>query len=356
MERSVSSGVVLLLVVGLVLTPIGSTIAAGQSSQSQPAPDNTVTQIQVFANGTARWTIQVRTQLETEAELEQFEQFQERLRANETSVIESFQERISGVVRTAANETGRSMTAVNFTITSSIQEVPRRWGIVSYEFTWTGFAASNGDTLVVGDVFQGGFFLAEDDRLVIAPPEGYRIVNSTPPPDSMPENMVAWSGRRDFSDGHPRVVIQPDTSTPTDGIRAPTTGMMLEGTTRSAELIPAGIQRWINRLAVLALLALFLLLIRRRGIETAHFGPDGDGQTRAETGGGPITLNEERVRSILQENGGQLRQSEITERMDWSASKTSRILSGMAQEGVIEKLQIGRENVIRLQEQPTDEE
>ncbi|WP_394357381.1 helix-turn-helix transcriptional regulator [Halorubrum alkaliphilum] len=45
-----------------------------------------------------------------------------------------------------------------------------------------------------------------------------------------------------------------------------------------------------------------------------------------------------------------MRQSAIVEELDWSKSKTSRVLSRMADEGDVEKLRIGRENVIDLAE------
>jgi len=45
-----------------------------------------------------------------------------------------------------------------------------------------------------------------------------------------------------------------------------------------------------------------------------------------------------------------MHQAEIADRLDWSSSKTSRVTSEMADAGDIEKLRIGRENVIDLAE------
>lgn len=57
---------------------------------------------------------------------------------------------------------------------------------------------------------------------------------------------------------------------------------------------------------------------------------------------------EEQVLRLLSEQDGRLRQAEIAEALGWSASKTSRVTSRMARTGSVQKLQIGRENVISL--------
>ncbi|CDK40607.1 uncharacterized protein BN903_57 [Halorubrum sp. AJ67] len=43
-----------------------------------------------------------------------------------------------------------------------------------------------------------------------------------------------------------------------------------------------------------------------------------------------------------------MKQSDVVEELGWSKSKTSRVLSRMADAGGVEKLRIGRENVIDL--------
>ena len=62
----------------------------------------------------------------------------------------------------------------------------------------------------------------------------------------------------------------------------------------------------------------------------------------------PLLTDEDRVKRLLRENGGRLQQGEFVERTDWSKSKVSRLLSRMEDEGEIEKIAIGRENLIAL--------
>jgi len=61
-----------------------------------------------------------------------------------------------------------------------------------------------------------------------------------------------------------------------------------------------------------------------------------------------LLTDEDRVRRALEESGGRMKQSAIVDEFGWSKSKTSRVLSRMADDGEVEKLRIGRENVIDL--------
>ena len=61
-----------------------------------------------------------------------------------------------------------------------------------------------------------------------------------------------------------------------------------------------------------------------------------------------ILTDEDRVLKLLREHGGPMPQKELAEETDWSASKVSRLLSSMEEDGEITKITIGRENVITL--------
>ncbi|MFC7008821.1 helix-turn-helix transcriptional regulator [Halalkalicoccus sp. GCM10025704] len=53
---------------------------------------------------------------------------------------------------------------------------------------------------------------------------------------------------------------------------------------------------------------------------------------------------------LLEANGGRMKQANIVTETNWSNAKVSQLLSAMAEEGRIEKLRIGRENLITLVE------
>jgi hypothetical protein len=74
-------------------------------------------------------------------------------------------------------------------------------------------------------------------------------------------------------------------------------------------------------------------------------GPDSDG---ADSSAPPVKTDEQRIVEILSAHDGRIYQRELVDRTEWSASKVSRLLSTMEDEGRIEKIRIGRENVVTL--------
>jgi len=356
---------------------------AAQNETADPDVDTTITRISVDENGTARWTIEIRTRLDDEESVEEYEAYQERFRENRSLYRDRFRDRMTAVVENAAEATGREMSADEFTAETSIQEVPRRWGVVTYSFRWRNFGAVDGDAVVVGDTFEGGYFLAGGDSLVIEAPPGYAVETVTPPADQTDDGDPIWTGRRDFDDGEPAVRFVPatdvDDGADTDADDARTDEERADGT---FPIVPTA-------LALFGLCAVGGLAYA--GWRSDHLGSlpgraGADGRDSTETGGVAVTLDdgdrsdtdpdgdaadesraglddaggpssdaalltdEDRVRQLLAESEGRIKQQRVADEFDWSASKTSRVISSMAEEGTVEKLRIGRENVIDLVE------
>jgi hypothetical protein len=61
-----------------------------------------------------------------------------------------------------------------------------------------------------------------------------------------------------------------------------------------------------------------------------------------------LLSDEERVLRLLEENGGRMKQANIVSETGWSNAKVSQLLSGMAEDEDVQKLRIGRENLITL--------
>jgi hypothetical protein len=59
-----------------------------------------------------------------------------------------------------------------------------------------------------------------------------------------------------------------------------------------------------------------------------------------------LLSDEERVERLLERNGGRMKQATIVKETGWSNAKVSQLLSSMAEEGRVDKLRIGRENLI----------
>ncbi|PNW63262.1 UNVERIFIED_CONTAM: hypothetical protein BEN50_24850 [Euhalothece sp. KZN 001] len=292
---------------------VGFALIGGAQVLAQDV-DNTVTNVQVTAQGDARWTILVRTRLDSPEAVAGFEEVAAGIQAGDSQVAAAFERRMRSVVSEASRVTGRDMRAGEFRINSSIQEVPQRWGVVRYSFTWEGFAVLQGDRIIVGDVFDEGFFIDTQDVLKISGPEGYVVATVSPTPTSQGESEVMWSGRLDFPKNQPRVEFSP---APAD-----------EGPS------PSGTP-WMILLTALLLVGVVAAVML----------------VRYQRGGGQVQdahTPEEQVLRLLSERDGRLRQAEIAEALGWSASKTSRVTSRMARTGSVQKLQIGRENVISL--------
>lgn len=323
--------------VAIALLLAATTVGGVAAQESQPETDNTVTRIEVAADGSARWTVQIRTRLDTAERVAEYEAFQTRFRNDSAQYLGVFRDRMRGVVANAENATGREMQAADFAASTSIQEVPRRWGVVSYEFTWEGFADATNDSVAVGDVFEGGFFIAANDTLRIDAPDGYAIQTVEPEPGSRDDGVVAWTGRVDFADRHPRVVFVPES-----GAGGPTTAA------------PAGDGgSWWLLLAVGALLAAAVGVVawtRRSGGEPGAGAESASRGSETAAGDTAVLTDEERVRRLLEENDGRVRQAKVADELDWSASKTSRVVGDMVAEGTVEKLQLGRENLLELAE------
>jgi len=101
------------------------------------------------------------------------------------------------------------------------------------------------------------------------------------------------------------------------------------------------------------LAAVLGLVLRRRVRSTDGTAPEAEAGSGADDGDaapGPAELlsDGERVVRLLKEEGGRMRQSAVADRLDWSASKTSRTVSSLAEDEAVEKLRIGRENVVTL--------
>lgn len=350
--------------IGVLVVVCSGVVAAGaaasdhtgpyQMQADQPEPDNTVTRITLRPNGDAIWTIQFRTRLSTTEDIEEYESFQADFTNNSSRYLSPFEDRMTAVVAGATDQHDREMQAADFEASTTIQEVPRRWGIVSFQFRWVGFAATSEERIVVGDVFAGGFYIGEGDVLELVAPDGHRISEADPTPDEAESGVVQWNGREDFSDGRPRVVAVPESGAADS-----------EGDTFLP--VATDIVAGIIGLAVVVILGVLAARRRRSPSETPgdrHTQQSVEGATTTQTDNTTVTetdddadsstqshdlvTNETQVINLLDQHDGRLKQATVVEELNWSKSKTSRVLSEMAEEGTIEKLRIGRENVIRL--------
>ncbi len=315
--------------------------------QTVPETDTTTTRISAYENGSAEWELTVRMELETDADVAEFEAFQDTFEQNRSQYVGDYRDRMTSVVNNAEAATGRQMNASNFTGEIGVQQTPRRWGYVTYRFQWDGFAETNERRIGVGDVFRGGYFLDADDILIFDVPEGYEAATIDPDPDRQRGGEIQYNGPASFEDERPAVEFISGNGAGADDSGGPIT----DPSSGNTQLL----------LAVAGLVVILVVA----GLAYGQLQDTGDAQQTGSTAGQTtstatsqsasptatgteLATDEDRVRSLLEAEGGRIRQADVADRLDWSDSKTSRVLSDMAEDGDIEKLRIGRENVIDL--------
>ncbi|AGB31614.1 membrane protein [Natrinema pellirubrum DSM 15624] len=328
--------------------------------------DNTTFEIRVHENGSATWTFRYEQRFTDDENAtrtqENFEDFAEEFRANETGLYDRFTNQSRELTQAGMQESGREMEATNFRRSVRVEDQFTPTGVVEMSFTWTNFADVQDDRLVVGDVFDGVPLSAE--QAIVIEAGGDLTFRSIEPDDAQyaggsltDAESVRWSGKREFIDGRPRVVFdRPDSAAIGDG----NTGLL------GGNLVPI-------------LVGVLLLVV---GVVAAvwyrRYGPVSDDESTSDdepaapaggaaAGAGSavgsadaaddsesipneeLLTDEDRVVKLIRENGGRMKQVNIVEDTGWSKSKVSMLLSDMEEEGTISKLRVGRENIISLE-------
>jgi hypothetical protein len=371
----VHAGVLLLVVVGaLPITGATAPLATGTTDAPPGAAieaDSVEFRITVFDNASSRWTFTYTRVLENETERRQFESFAEEFEANETQSFIDFRDLAKGLADRGRNATGREMRAKAFSRSASLGGncVTRDCGTVTMSFIWTSFAVEDGEQLVVGDVFGTGLYISSDMELVVETGQGLAFQSASPktyndPDTSLDERQsITYKGEKSFADRRPRVVFVPideGTASPTAGgagtTESPTPGAS-PSPTQGSELPMA----LLGGLALIVGSAAAFAWWRRDGrggvlpVDSAG-GDGGVGATvdDADIRGAPsvpeeeLLTDEDRVTSLLEDNGGRMKQVDIVEETGWSKSKVSMLLSDMEDDDEISKLRVGRENIISL--------
>ncbi len=342
MRRAAPVVLIALLVLPLLAGPVAAS----------PTHENTSFAVEIQEDGDAVWTVSTTYRLENESDRTAFEQ----VRTDHVSGADPTPDPalFEAAIESVADETGRDMALTDVNRSATVENATNgSLGVLGLSFTWTNFAVVTADEVSVEAAFAGGWFgdLAANQTLLIEPPPEYRPVQANPSTDIV-EGGLQWKGPQTFDEGEPTVVFE--------GFEPP----------------PPGLERFLSPMvAGIAgvILGAALIFAWRRGYVGSSDEDDGE-PTEPET---PDTLeaepveeattpdesdtadttpevdpdllsDEERVLHLLREHDGRMKQAKIVEATRWSNAKVSQLLSGMAEEGTIEKLRIGRENLISL--------
>lgn len=335
-------------------------------------PDDVLMEVHLQEDGSAEWKVEYRVRLDDDDETAAFESLMDDVEEDPEEFESRFRDRMNETARSASEATLREMEIGNVTVTAEIRHLPQQYGVVTYLFDWHGFATVSGDELVAGDAI-GGLFLDEQTSLLVRWPEGFWTVTVDPEPHEVRSSSVVWRGPIDFGSGEPTVVVTSD-----EAAAEPVTATPEDESVGSA-ISPLSVVGTVVGLLVLAGGALAWRYSRDGSLPggVSSGGTGGDGGTGDGTGAGggsgassggraggdgeagggdgataagatDLLSNEERVLSILESNGGRMKQQEIVAGLGWTEAKTSQVISGMREEGTIEGFRLGRENVISL--------
>ncbi len=334
-----------------------------EGDEPEEDPITQTIRIDIDSDGDAEFTISTRVFLTNEDDRVAFDRLATEYEEEEVGpAAEPFEE----LAEAAGEETDREMAVGNVTrhtdVTNDSGDGENATGTLTLEFTWTEFAAVDDDgEMTVSDVFVVDDetwlpTLTENQRLEIAAPDGYGVSNA---PTGVSNGVLVWEGPHtfeasDFED-------DPITYAPGSGIGAAGGITPLTVAFAGVVVLVVGLLAFVafggrdaQELPVVGTLA--------GGAATAAGAGEGDGGRSSPDPDDPfagvdeeLLSDEERVIRLLRANDGRMKQAMIVEETQWSNAKVSQLLSSMAEDDEIDKLRIGRENLITLRSESTDE-
>ena len=321
----------------VVLVVLLATLAvASPTALAQESGDGSTTiAIALDADGDAHVTVTRSLSLASAAEVDAFDQMAEEHVSGENPQlsIELFEQAAAG----ASAVTGRDMAITDVRRTATREN---RTGKFALSFTWTNFARVDEDQIVVGDAVRspGGTWLPRleaGQELVLTFPEGYAVQSVSRP---LQNGAIHVEGPATFQPGNPSAMLA--------GAPAPwwtQPGPVAAGIVALLLLVAGGGYVYRGRLPPLP-----------GGGQASEEPADGDPapdvavEEAGNAADAPLLSDEERVLRLLEAEGGRMKQVDIVEATDWSNAKVSQLLTEMAEAGQIDKLRIGRENLISL--------
>ncbi|QSG05912.1 helix-turn-helix transcriptional regulator [Halapricum desulfuricans] len=330
---------------------------------------STTHRLTVYANGSVRWTDRHTRPLENDSEIDAYEAYAADFNSRETELYTQFRRTATQLTATGAETTDRPMNASHFSRRAYVAETGESGftlgtqGVVEMSFMWSNFTETSGRQLRIGDLFTNGLSLGPDRRLVVETSDDLQFVEVEPEPDSTSgpnataSQTIVWNGEHEFSPYRPliRLAVASGGSTVTE--TPGNTDSPNSETETPSGADEGGVFPWLPVSAVVLIVVGgaggVWYLVRHNSVPSSETTASGRPQAAQATETKPIESDEvlsddDRVKSLLEEHGGRMRQSEIVEATGWSKSKVSMLLSDMEDEDEITKIRVGRENIVSL--------
>lgn len=359
MNRLPAFGLAVMVLVGMLALAGPAAAQSDTINASAPSFGETQFVVTVYDNGSARWTQRYNQPLSNETQVQGFRTYADEFNSEETPVYTDFRDRATDLTAAGSNATGRAMSAQGFTRTATVTSQPSTTGVVEMSFLWTNFTAPEDGRVTVGETFENGVYLSPNMSLEFRAGPNLAVDWSSvkPKPDASTNgsgntsDSLTYFGETQFASGQPQVTFT-DASSPVDDSSV------------FASPLPWAI------LAVALAVVVGAVVISRSSepvFGSADEHPETESRSEPLTRGGSTTdrtepddtatpavtdvdlqSDEDRIVDLLEANGGRMQQTTIVEETGWSKSKVSTLLSEMAEEGLVSKLRVGRENIVSL--------
>lgn len=296
--------------------------------------------IKLLGDGSAIWIIESSTLLTSREDLEAFRNYVENFEELSETLLANFSSSIQRIIDDASKYVDRPMKAEDFNVSVRIVDtISGEIGRLTYTFKWIGFSQTKDGALIIGDVFIGGFYLYEGDSLTITVPKQYSIEEVHPLPDKWEDEGVTWFGRKLFPDRTPYIKALTKTLI-TETSTVETSISMTYSKTSTYEYATSMNERQSSSMSMLAYFSVIFLIISTIMIAMLFLGK------RKER---KFTVKDaDEVVNFIRELGGSAFQKQIVEKTGFSKAKVSEILSALEKNGVIEKIRVGRSQLIVL--------
>jgi len=343
-----------LAVAGAAQSGFGPTSDSEPEQRMLPSADNVVIEIQLNEDGSAEWRQEHRIDLDRTEE-SSFGEIRRQIERDPAAFLDrtNYTQRVKTFATVAQEQTGREMVIENVSVEAFREPVGEFDGVITYQFTWHGFAevANDGTTMQAGQAFLPQM-IPDSTTLIVNWPSEVTPAEVAPGPDERRDGAALWSGPEQFAADEPRVVLE--SGAESLGV-VPWPGV--ETNDQFLALITVGGAVVTVALGGLVGVATVVRYRRSSDAETASEGT----QTAEETGAPPATegtpdpndellSNEERVLALLERQDGRVKQQRLVEEFGWSETKTSEVVAELKDGGEIDVYRLGRENVLTLPE------
>ena len=266
--------------------------------------------IKIYEDGSAIWNLETRFELETQADIEFFNEYMTALEEDKDFIIQKKKESLQNIINSVAYSTEREMTIENISLNYQVLDsINKKYGVVNIKFIWKGFCLKERDMLKIGDAFKEGSYIKDGEVLVIEYPERYNVISISPEPNEKRQNSLVWYGPKILLENEPRIVLEK------------------KSLVNSMNIFLFGFMSIL--VIVLALIFYFVMSKKKKNA--------------------PILLSDqEKVINILRKSGGKCFQNDIVSQSGMSKSKISQIISEMEKNELITKQKYGKNNLISL--------